>query len=90
MTDQYQRQWLTMIAKRNEEREKAEIEKSRKKHYAKHAAIHQSVVHKPPTVLEKDITTLFKMTKFKKIGPKIESHRPVKLPSLKKEVTIVV
>ena len=90
MTDQYQRQWLAMIAKRNEEKAKADLEKSRKKHHAKHAPIHQPVVHKPRTVLEKDVATLFKMSKFKTISAKIQSHRPVKLPSLNKEVTFSV
>ncbi|KAI8905918.1 hypothetical protein EDD86DRAFT_63059 [Gorgonomyces haynaldii] len=89
MTDQYQRQWLDMIAKKQEESEKLEMERLRKKHQQKKAAINHKVIHKTP-VLEKDVSTLFKMSKFKKVNAKIDSWRPLeKLPAVEKKVTFV-
>jgi hypothetical protein len=81
MTDQFQREWLANVEKANAEREAvAKVcyltqERTRKKHHQKKAVTHQPIVKKHSTVLEKDVNTLFKMSKFKKVPAKLSTHR---------------
>eukprot|EP00842_Homolaphlyctis_polyrhiza_P002167 jgi/Hompol1/2951/HPOL_006244-RA len=57
-------------------------EKSLKKMNAKTAVPRQHTLPKPRTTLDKDPKTLFKMSKFQKVPPKIVSHRPEDDPAM--------
>ncbi|KAL2912292.1 hypothetical protein HK105_208207 [Polyrhizophydium stewartii] len=57
-------------------------EKAVKKMNSKTAVPRQQALPKPKSALDKDPKTLFKMSKFQKVAPKIVSHRPEDDPAI--------
>ncbi|KAL5039258.1 hypothetical protein BDV3_002634 [Batrachochytrium dendrobatidis] len=76
MTDRYQREWLDQLESKQKEQEKINKTKTAKKQTAKIAISRQRPAAKAKLSDTSNLNELFKMSKFKKIGPKVVSHRP--------------
>ncbi|KAI8923514.1 hypothetical protein BC831DRAFT_552102 [Entophlyctis helioformis] len=75
MTDKFQREWIDQHEHRAHEKTRHEDDKTAKKLPSRIAPLQHSPP-KPKSALDKDPKTLFKMSKFLKVPPKVVSHRP--------------
>jgi predicted Rossmann fold nucleotide-binding protein DprA/Smf involved in DNA uptake len=72
MTDQYQREWIEEHESKIAEKQALEKEKAKKKQ-TKTVTPAKKKLPKKATIVDKDPKSLFKMSKFTAIGPKISS-----------------
>jgi hypothetical protein len=74
MTDRFQREWINDQERRESEKQAIEKEKAKKKQ-TKTVTPAKVRLPKKQVLVDKDPKTLFKMTKFVRVGPKISCWR---------------